>query len=239
MIRTVEMYRWIEHRESHKDRSDTFTYTKEWCHNDDNSQFHDSGYSNPKRVPALYNETNNAKHVKLGSYKLSDELISKMSQYKRCPIQKMTTVMEEALQGLHAQLEDDYIFFPHRGNGSLSHPVVGCVRIKYEAIFDNSDVTVVGVLSGQTFRSYMKEDADMGDDCSCGCLEAVDDIEEGNQLRSATDISHRGNLHISISNSMISRLNKNFQVFISISNLLRRWRLLRPLWILFMVPINN
>ena len=215
MKRTVEMYRWVEHRESHKHRPDTYHYSKEWSLDD--ADCDDLRYHNPERIPSLYSKAFHAKHVKVGAYDLSEEQILKMDEYQRCRINKMSPAMEEALpKSLNACVENDYIFIPHRGYGSLSHPEIGCVRIKYDAIYDNTDLALVGVLFGHTFRSYTKNDAEMGDECHC----LDNDVEEGPRLRSTNEISP-GSHHDAIcilhfapetSNTYISILTQNMEL---------------------------
>lgn len=81
IIRTVEMYQWVEHKKKH-DNHYSYTYTKEWSSNVINSgSFHESGHSNPATKPFECKTTTAAK-VEFGGYVLSATQVEKMKAKK-------------------------------------------------------------------------------------------------------------------------------------------------------------
>lgn len=177
--RTVEMYQWVEKSKKEEKRT-VFTYDLQWSESDhDSSGFHLSeGHHNPRRNPAIQSFTKNAsKSTSVGSYQLVEEQVQKLQHFQLCPIE-MTTDLEPSFKKFSVERgpkqhqcagESDYTSLLQASrpedsdylvcNGSLSCPTPGTVRISYEAVHENGDVSLIGVQVSNSFRAFTKEDA--------------------------------------------------------------------------------
>ncbi len=182
--RVVEMYQWVEKSKKEEKRT-VYTYDLQWCEHDSNSsQFHMSiGHHNPIRNPSLYSTIKNAfNSTYVGSYQLIEEQIQKLHHFQLCPIEKMSTDLELSLYKMHGTVErgpkhhqctrnsaDDYTSLMQKSctedsdylvyNGSILHPTPGTIRISYEAVHEEEDISLVGVQVSNSFRPFTKIDA--------------------------------------------------------------------------------
>jgi len=71
LVRTVEMYQWVETEHEKKDEPTTYTYERQWrSYPIDSSRFNDSySYQNPPNMPLMSNSFQ-ANLVKFGEYTL-------------------------------------------------------------------------------------------------------------------------------------------------------------------------
>lgn len=156
LSRDVEMYAWVERTRSETDRnvggSETTTteyyYEKEWV---DSPKSSDSfrvpqGHQNPSLT--INDASYYAENVKLGAFSLP--FIDRL-QLPSSEALPLTSQMVKA----NTPLEGNYIFF---GDGSLSSPQIGDVRISYQAVPADIQVTLFGKQEGSQLVPFVDGD---------------------------------------------------------------------------------
>lgn len=156
--RIVEMYSWVEERSSSSDKNvggsetttTTYDYKNEWTrYPADSSSFYDKSYVNP--VKSIADDINTVSSAKVGVYSLDMASVS-------YPTLEQILIDETSVDlAKGGVLESGFIFV---GKGSLTAPQVGDLRISYQVLKDNVDVTLFGQISGQEIVNYV--DADTG-----------------------------------------------------------------------------
>ena len=115
--RKVEIFQWVEHKETHREKQcdktiekTTYTYSKEWCDKPVDSQgFKEAGHGNPAVVMPFTDEEKNAQNVTLGAFRLSEANVKRMHGWKAFPFAQDFKV-PEALKG--ASLVNGVIYVP-------------------------------------------------------------------------------------------------------------------------------
>lgn len=138
LIRTVEMYQWVEKERSGERRTFggsttktvTYSYEKKWDkieHNSDN--FRQSGYNNPKFV--IRSKSVDATKARFGDFILNDDQISRISNYRNIDVLS-------PLQGY--SIIDNYYY---KGK-NYSMPEIGDIRISYKYVPNGSNISIIG-----------------------------------------------------------------------------------------------
>jgi hypothetical protein len=130
--RTVEMYQWVEHKESHSRKNlggsetteTTYTYRKEWTdHPVDSSHFREpGGHGNP--AMAVRSATIDSQDVRLGAYKVDRAVLDAVSAFTTLDPGQATNLP----QGYRK--DGDMLY---RG-ADPNAPAIGDVRIHYKAV---------------------------------------------------------------------------------------------------------
>lgn len=140
--RTVEMYQWQEDCEGDEENKNC-TYEKVWSSSlIDSSEFTKSDHDNPTKM-AYESETFISDDVNLGAFKLTDNLVKKMSAKKR-----IKELSEDVATAHSMRLADNYYT-----TASEEGANIGDIRIS----FYENDAKVVSVLAMQTgdhFKIY-------------------------------------------------------------------------------------
>jgi Transmembrane protein 43 len=168
--RTVEMFSWKEDSETRiekrlngsETRTTTYTYTKEWANNPENSKDfkHSAGHENPKK--AFFDQLYTISGAKVGLYNINTADFKEVVQRKTSCDSDATISSYPTGRGIYLsdssrlqlssqlikadsniKLINNYLF---QGNGAPEKPNIGDVRICYNTIPINSTVTVFGKL---------------------------------------------------------------------------------------------
>lgn len=155
--RTVEMYAWVETKESTTTKTTgggsttktTYTYNKEWTSDPENSDgFKEAGHANPK-LP-LQSDTWTVDNAKVGAY---DVDLRTLTLPEPEPLALDET---NVTAGGDWQRVDDYIV---NRPAALDQPQVGDVRISYGVVPNEVAVTLFGRADGKAIRPYETENA--------------------------------------------------------------------------------
>ncbi len=156
LIRTVEMFQWKEEAKSEKrkkmggseETTTTYTYKKDWSNDRiDSSRFKKPGYNNP--ALAYKSQTETAKLVKLGAFRLSPALIGQISTSESLPLQQGNLNKLPADIKGKSKINNGGIYV----GGNPSDPQIGDLRINY-SIVKPQMVSVVSKQLGDTFEPY-------------------------------------------------------------------------------------
>lgn len=156
LIRNVEMFQWKEESKSEKKKkmgggeetTTTYTYKKDWAADRiDSSRFKKQGYNNPAMIYKSQTET--AKLVKMGAFRLSPALIGQISASETLPmLQENLSKLPADIKG-KSKINNNGIYV---GNNP-SDPQIGDLRISY-SIVKPQMVSVVSKQMGDTFEPY-------------------------------------------------------------------------------------
>jgi hypothetical protein len=153
--REVELFQWIEKKESHKrkkfgggeETTTEYTYKTDW-----DSKVHNSaefrkpeGHSNPP--PAYKPQSFSSHDASLVAFRLPDFLINSWSDYKPHPL-PAADQLPESLRG-KATLRDDWLYV----SANADAPQVGDARVKFESI-PAGDASVLARQVKDTFEAY-------------------------------------------------------------------------------------
>lgn len=151
--RTVEMYQWIEDKDSETEKKTggstetrtTYSYSRGWSEQlQDSSSFKEpSGHENPTSMP-YRSETYTAEDVRLGAFRLSDSLINKIRNWEDMRVSS-TGLLPSTLRS-QATVSDGAFYV----GANPASPQVGDLRISYRLV----EPTVVSLASGQTGDSF-------------------------------------------------------------------------------------
>lgn len=156
--RHVEMYQWVEHSESKKEKklggsevtTTTYTYSKEWSSTLNSSQsFQEEGHDNPTRMPYSA-EKYVARNVTVGAFKLNDGLISSISGSKDYKFTSNT----DRLTIRNMSINEQGIYISIDGFSSETNPKIGDVKVTFTYV-EPHDVSVIAQQSGNSFMPYM------------------------------------------------------------------------------------
>ena len=78
--RKVEMYQWVEHRETDSNDNTTYSYNQTWSEKRiDSSGFHDrSGHENPSNEWPFESRTFEAQNIQFGKFRLRPDQIMRL-----------------------------------------------------------------------------------------------------------------------------------------------------------------
>jgi hypothetical protein len=164
-----------------------YTYSTEWSevdHNDE--QFHEissrgeggshNKHHNPyRREPNVQSKQTDAS-ASLGAYLLTPRQLSMMVAFEDCQLDPASVSQYAGAGPLAPTVEvtngRSYLVYRPQNvdkSATVDRPQVGMVRIRYEAIYENGDITTVGVQRGSSFRPFTQKDAKKYDK-SCLCF---------------------------------------------------------------------
>jgi len=155
--RSVEMYQWKEHKDTRKEKElggsektvTTYDYRKVWSDDViDSNKFHSKGrdtHQNPGAMP-IQSQTQRAKLVTVGAYKLSPELIGQVDNFET--IVPGEGAAEEVSAGVDkpVQVSGDAFYF----GTSPGSPSIGDLRVTFSA----ARPTTVSFIAGQDGESF-------------------------------------------------------------------------------------
>jgi len=156
--RVVEMYSWVEESKSSSTKNvggsetttTTYNYKNEWTqYPSDSSTFYDTSYVNPTK--SIADGVNTVSTAKVGVYSVDMTSVSYPTLEKISIDEGMVDLSKGGV------LQSGFVFV---GKGSLTTPQVGDLRISYQVLKDNVNVTVFGQVSGQEVSNYV--DAETG-----------------------------------------------------------------------------
>ncbi|HPI78080.1 MAG TPA: TMEM43 family protein [bacterium] len=151
--RVVEMYAWKQVKREKKNSSDessgkktTYSYSKKWMREPDMSDRfkYAEGHHNPPK--AIDDAETRAEDAKVGAYSF-DMAVVELPSYKKLALSNENTT----IKGGAALADSDYIF---KGEGSLSSPEIGDLRIGYKIIESGRMATIMGKLDNDRVTSY-------------------------------------------------------------------------------------
>jgi hypothetical protein len=157
LIRTTEMYQWVEAEETRKERQlggsektvTTYTYPKKWSEDHwDSSGFRQpEGHANPAGIP-YPSDVWTADEVRLGAFRLADELVWQIDGGE-------AVAPPAAPPGANWRVDGETIHLKASGEAppGPGEPRVGDVRIRFEAV-PASDVSVVALQHGEGFAPW-------------------------------------------------------------------------------------
>ncbi len=139
LVRTVEMYQWVEEKHTHKKdnvggsttTTTTYTYKKKWDSKEHSSSgFEKRGYDNP--AFPLKSKTVSARQATMGGFEIFENQTSRIQNYRDV----------ETLRPLNGyKIIGNYYY---KGK-SLSMPEIGDIRISYKFVPSGSSVSIVGM----------------------------------------------------------------------------------------------
>ena len=156
LIRNVEMFQWKEESKSEKKKkigggeetTTTYTYKKDWSTDRiDSGNFKKPGYNNPQMQYKSQTET--AKLVKLGAFRLSPALIGQISTSESLPLQQENLNKLPADIKGKSKLNNAGIYV----GANPSDPQIGDLKINY-SIVKPQMVSIVSKQLGDTFEPY-------------------------------------------------------------------------------------
>ncbi len=180
IMRTVEFYQWIEHKETEtrdklgggEEEVTTYTYERGWSDSPINSHnFADPDYQDVNYVLWRIDDANrDAKNVTFGAYKLPeqfiDNLVSKMNDQKQAlqlnpesPRWKEINDNMVKTNANGAKLTGDLPYIHLTGNQlyiglNPSNPAVGDLRLTFEKLPASCDISLIAVPQNGTFTTY-------------------------------------------------------------------------------------
>lgn len=144
LVRTVEMYQYVEEKENNGD-TDKYVYKTKWSSDlIDSDEFNDTSYSNPKTMD-YESETYVAPTIKLGEYNLSD------SQKKLISSNKVLSISN--MEGIYLKSDYNIINNYITNSKDYNNPKIGEIRIKY-TYSDTSSISVLAMQDGDSFTSF-------------------------------------------------------------------------------------
>ncbi|MBQ4201354.1 MAG: TMEM43 family protein [Bacteroidales bacterium] len=170
--REVEYYQWTERTETEthdkvgggEETITTYYYEKKWVSSPVNSaNFEDPEYRNIDNtvVANIEDEYKSASNVSFGAYTLPDGLISQMSSWKDLPVELNPTVtatlnnqvfsvrkVNNADGFVHVSGNDIYL------GANSAVPEVGDVRISFEYVPAEGEVSILAKVNGNTFEQF-------------------------------------------------------------------------------------
>lgn len=168
LIRTVEMYQWEEKKKREtrkklgggKETVTTYSYRKDWSpRRIDSSRFKESGHDNPATM-AYQGETQQARDVGFGAFKLSPALIGKMDQAEPLPL-KPAEVEEHLPEGIRTKAKvsasEIYVRAEPDAGGDAHTPRIGDLRIRWKVV-NPAMVSIIAAQKGDTFAPVQYDD---------------------------------------------------------------------------------
>jgi hypothetical protein len=159
--REVQMYQWREKKESRTrnklgggtETVTEYVYDKEWSSElHKSSEFrHPEDHENPDKMRFESFDVN-AKDVKLGEFKLSDSLISKMDNFESLPVTNAEKEKLSAEISDGAKIAEQGFYF----GGNPGEPKVGDTKIFFKVVKPTT-VSVIAKQVGNSFEPYATE----------------------------------------------------------------------------------
>lgn len=175
--RTVEIYAWAEDAEEESTTqtggSETtktkYSYEKQWTAEPQNStdfEYPNEHYNPTKSIDDASKMVNSAK---VGVYSIDVDSID-LPGYSDLSLEKEIVLLSDKIAGsdlytdiqkqetpkyLQTSLEGDYVYFSLE---NPSNPEIGDIRISYQVVPANINVTVFGKLAGNSISAYVDED---------------------------------------------------------------------------------
>lgn len=146
--RSAEMYAWEEDEDEDEDTGVTsYSYRKTWTSSPENSaNFNNpNGHFNPPMSVQEYSASVDT--VKAGAYSFNTQSVFLMHPNPLSLNREMTID--------NRRIEENYIYL---GEGSLSDPIIGDIRLSYDVYPANELGTVFGVQNGSTIETYLHDD---------------------------------------------------------------------------------
>ncbi|HXU31871.1 MAG TPA: TMEM43 family protein [Thermoanaerobaculia bacterium] len=164
LIRTVEMYQWKESEKSESRKKlgggtetvKTYTYSKEWSDSlIDSSQFQETeGHENPGAFP-VESQTLTADPVKVGAFTLSAEQLDQLTNATDLKVDAAAAdQLPDEVRDKVKVAEGRYYM-----GANPAAPIVGDARISFSTV-NPSQVSLVGVQTGETFAPYQAKAGD-------------------------------------------------------------------------------
>jgi len=155
--RKVEMYAWIEERETHsktkvggsKIKETTYKYRKEWTEKPESSSNfrYPEGHENPQKSFDSY--INKVTAATIGVYNFNPQSIT-LPEFTKLLLNSQNV---ELTQGA-ILVSDSYIFVRKSESGSFENPQIGDLRISYNVLYPNFNGTIFGKLNGNKIDPY-------------------------------------------------------------------------------------
>ena len=165
LIRTVEMYQWVEDNDKPKNKAKTkpkakdqseaeepkihYTYSKKWLSTSEDSQkFHQKeGHENPDMTYQSMDFP--TPKVVIGAFKLSDEYVTKIRNWEKYPLtEDNVNALPDQLKPFLRLINGDYYY-----ENDPKDPQVGDVHISFKVI-KPSAITVIGRQEGSSVVPY-------------------------------------------------------------------------------------
>lgn len=147
--RIVEMYAWVERRDS---ETDEYYYDQKWTTNPENSKeffFSSEHYNPPLELPG---GTYTARNGRLGAFAVDLAMLD-------LPAAEQLELNRSVLRrGSQEQSSGRYIF---RGFGTLENPEIGDIRINFKVVRGDREVTAFGEQQGERLEPYWSEKYDV------------------------------------------------------------------------------
>lgn len=142
--RNVQMYQWSENQQSEtktklgggEETVTTYSYEKKWSQQLENSSSfkNPEGHQNPNSFK--YNAySKSASNASLGVYKLSNSIVSKISNFTSLRIDAIDT-----LKVKNAHLSGNQIYI---GEGNLQEPNIGDLKVSFSVVKPGRDYSIV------------------------------------------------------------------------------------------------
>lgn len=167
--RNVEMYAWVEEANTKtttnvggsETDTTTYTYKQDWVSNvSDSSKFNTpTGHTNPTK--ALESKTFTLTNALVGIYEVNLKEVD-LDGFEDLTLTETNFISTNLTAGKPSLVDSEYIFLEKAEVGVLestyTNPKVGDMRVSYQVINLNQDVTVFGKLSGNTIKSFTSSD---------------------------------------------------------------------------------
>lgn len=159
VTRQVEMYQWEEQTSSQttnnvggsSDTETTYEYVKEWSDViNDSSRFKIAeGHQNPTEM-TLIGETVVAPDLKIGNFAVGSSALS-LPAMQPVTLDSSTVVVS----GNESVQNGSYVYVPTEGQGDFTQPIVGDLRVSYQALPAGISGTLFGQANGTTVDPYI------------------------------------------------------------------------------------
>ncbi|MCB9189372.1 MAG: TMEM43 family protein [Flavobacteriales bacterium] len=160
--RTVEMYQWKENSKSETKKKvgggqetiTEYTYEKVWSNEliNSNKFSKKNGHQNPSSIP-YDNFEINASNVYLGDFKISDEILNKLSDYENLSITGKQSTSFDIIKETEDNHQVDKLF---KGTGTKSNPDIGDIKVSFYHIPSNT-YSIIGQQKEHSITPYLTE----------------------------------------------------------------------------------
>lgn len=157
LSRDIQFYEWVEDKETKerkkigggKEKVTTYTYEKKWVDaHVDSSDFKEKGHNNPE-PPKIEDHTISASDATFGPFKLTDAVLSDLTNYENLPLQGVKPPAGMKLQGNVL----------YGGKGNEGSPSVGDYRISFRVVKPGT-ISVTGKQTGDSLEAYTTRNDD-------------------------------------------------------------------------------
>ncbi len=190
--RHIEYYQWVEEEETHEQKEmgggsttvTTYHYYKQWCDEPVYSgHFHESGHHNNVAYhPQKENARWQAKDVALGAYRLNPGQVARVGELMETSLHGLQ--LPEALAARSTVRHDELYIGTTTPNPD--DPAIGTVRVCWQFVPQESDVSLVAQQQGNSFVPYVARSSGYEVDLLCNgllsCQEVFEQAHEDNTL---------------------------------------------------------